>query len=221
MLVDALRMRSKPDGRPRLRGLCNHVPTWRLAIVLSAACLALPGAAGSPAQAQGFSDRSFDAGWLPRLPPSPFRPYSAYVPFDPQDYRDAAAWSADRGTTYRTLCVRLCDGYYWPISHSVTRGRFHQDADACRSSCGSEAGLFYQPSDGDVSDMVDLSGRSYSALPHAYLYRRTLVEGCRCRPEPWSAAEAERHRLYKLNETEDRARRLGGSAVKGPGLDRD
>jgi hypothetical protein len=152
------------------------------------------------------------------LPPSPFRPYSAYVPFDAQEYRDAATWMADRGTTYHTFCVRMCDGYYWPLSHSVTRGRFYKDADTCRSSCTTDARLFYRPSEGDTSDMVDLTGRSYRSLPNAFVYRKTLVGGCRCKPEPWSQSEIERHELYQLNETpEERARRLGATAVKGRG----
>ena len=44
--------------------------------------------------------------------------------------------------TYRTLCVRLCDGYYFPISFSATRDRFARDAKTCETSCGGQARLF-------------------------------------------------------------------------------
>ena len=35
------------------------------------------------------------------------------------------------GGTYRTLCVRTCDGYYFPISFKVTRAKFNTDSIAC------------------------------------------------------------------------------------------
>ena len=44
--------------------------------------------------------------------------------------------------------------------------------------------------------MVDLTGIAYSALPNAFRYRKTLVPECRCRPQPWSDAELQRHRAY-------------------------
>jgi uncharacterized protein DUF2865 len=44
--------------------------------------------------------------------------------------------------------------------------------------------------------MVDLTGLAYSALPNAFRYRKTLVPECRCRPQPWSDAELQRHRAY-------------------------
>ena len=37
--------------------------------------------------------------------------------------------------SYTTVCVRMCDGYYFPISHRVPRNRFYRDADVCRSRC--------------------------------------------------------------------------------------
>ena len=44
--------------------------------------------------------------------------------------------------------------------------------------------------------MVDLTGMAYSALPNAFRYRKALVPECRCRPQPWSEAELQRHREY-------------------------
>jgi hypothetical protein len=128
------------------------------------------------------------------------------------------------GTTYRTLCVRLCDGYYFPISAAAPGGSLSRDADRCSASCGAEARLFYHPNPGGSAEtMVDLTGMAYSALPNAFRYRRMLVEGCSCRPQPWSEAEAERHRGYAQDRpavadapAESAApRRAGGDA---PGL---
>ena len=35
--------------------------------------------------------------------------------------------------TYRTLCVRLCDGYYFPVSFSTLPNHFQRDCGACAS----------------------------------------------------------------------------------------
>jgi uncharacterized protein DUF2865 len=110
--------------------------------------------------------------------PKAFSSPYAYPGYRP----DPAAPTA--GATYRTLCVRLCDGFYFPISYAVPASGLGRDAEQCRASCGPEARLFYHPSPGgSAENMVDLSGRAYSALPTAFTYRKTLVAGCSCRPQ--------------------------------------
>jgi hypothetical protein len=94
--------------------------------------------------------------------------------------------------------VRLCDGFYWPISFGVSRAQFGRDAQVCQSSCGSDARLFYQPTNGSAETMVDLSGRSYSQIPNAFRYRKALVPNCTCKPAPWSEAELARHQNYAV-----------------------
>ncbi len=118
-------------------------------------------------------------------------PFSPYQPYDDEDQ------SLAPGGTYRTLCVRLCDGFYFPISSAATQGSLAHDAEICSASCDSEARLFYHSNvGGDVDTMVDLTGLAYSLLPNAYKYRKRLVDGCRCHPPPWSEAERARHRAY-------------------------
>jgi hypothetical protein len=103
--------------------------------------------------------------------------------------------------TVRTLCVRLCDGYYFPISFATSRSALARDADSCTASCGSEARLFYYSNPGgDIETMVDLNGLAYQSLPNAFKYRKTLVNDCRCRPQPWSETELQRHRAYAAGQ---------------------
>lgn len=100
---------------------------------------------------------------------------------------------------YRTVCVRICDGYFWPISANVSKSRFYRDADICRSSCGSETKLFYQSaSSPNAKSMIDLQGRPYSRMQTAFVYRKSLVQGCACKGEPWSQAELDRHFQYAV-----------------------
>lgn len=137
--------------------------------------------------------------------PAPFLfGYGAQRPYAGYGYRGSSSQRGfDEAETYRqsgtvrTLCVRLCDGYYFPISHAVPRSSLGRDDDACNASCGSGARLFYHPtSGGDVETMVDLDGMGYSTLPTAFKYRKSLVAGCACRPQPWSEVERRRHRGY-------------------------
>jgi hypothetical protein len=123
-----------------------------------------------------------------------FSPYQAYAPYD-------QPLAADTGT-YRTLCVRMCDGFYFPISYATNSAAFARDAEACTVACGGDARLFYYPNPGgDIESMVDLMGRAYASYPTAFRYRKTLVKGCQCRPQPWSEAERARHRAYASGQS--------------------
>ena len=166
----------------------------------------------APAAAQGFLESLFGGNSPPKpspapqalpppLPPPsrsrapPSRPYRS----PPPPYGDEAGQS--RTGASRTLCVRMCDGFYWPISNAVSRNSFHRDATTCRASCGEEARLFYHPANqGDVTEMVDLTGRAYAKLSTAFRYRKALSESCKCKPDPWAQSELDRHRRYALNE---------------------
>ena len=173
---------------------------WTLLLV------AVAGLLSEGAHAQGLFQYFF--GGPPQYYPPP-RPspdagrYDLYQPYDAGPY--------DRPATYRTLCVRLCDGYYFPISFSTTRSEFARDADKCTASCGGEARLFYHPNPGGaVEDMVDLTGLGYTDLPTAFKYRKSLVNGCGCRAQPWSEAELARHQSYARSAAE-----YGNTAAAG------
>jgi Protein of unknown function (DUF2865) len=99
--------------------------------------------------------------------------------------------------TYRTLCVRICDGFYFPISYSTSRERFSIDAKQCEQRCPTRSRLFVHRNPGEnVEDMIDLNGRLYRSLPSALLHRRQFVADCTCRGNPWDEAALARHRAY-------------------------
>jgi hypothetical protein len=104
------------------------------------------------------------------------------------------------GGTYRTVCVRLCDGYYFPLSFAVTPDRLERDSQVCASRCGTNARLFVHANPGgSVEDMEDRQGRPYRQLRTAFLYRTEYVPSCKCQPHPWEAASVDRHRTYALS----------------------
>lgn len=93
--------------------------------------------------------------------------------------------------TYRTWCVGLCDGYYFPISQATGVMGLPADAERCAAACGGEARLFFHPNPGaDVAGMLDFAGRSCASYPNAFKYRRALVTGCQCRPQPLDRSRA-------------------------------
>jgi hypothetical protein len=97
----------------------------------------------------------------------------------------------DANGTVRTLCVRTCDGFYFPVSFSTTKDRFSKDAAACTALCpGAESKLYYHSiPDEEPEQMVDLTGQTYMSSPNAFKYRvngARSTPGCTCQ-----AAQAE------------------------------
>jgi hypothetical protein len=84
------------------------------------------------------------------------------------------------------MCVRLCDGYYWPISFATDKAHLRRDSRRCNRSCSAPAGLYYYPNPGGVpEDMVSLDGVPYKSLGTAFLFRASYDASCKCRPHPW------------------------------------
>ena len=137
----------------------------------------------------GFFGSLFGGGGAPQR--SNTSRYSSYgMPYQGQGGWSGAYPNYMRGYgRYRTLCVRTCDGYYYPMSFSTTRSGIARDANQCQSSCQVPTKLFYHRNPGaDVQHMVDLQGKPYVQLENAFRYREEYVPNCRCKPEPWSEA---------------------------------
>jgi Protein of unknown function (DUF2865) len=153
----------------------------------------------------GFFDRLFGPGTIINPNPAP------------------AAVSSD---TYKTLCVRTCDGFYFPISYSALPGRFTDDARACQRLCpAAEVALYSHRSSGeDVAQAVSTSsGRLYTELPTAFAYRKQLNPSCSCKSAGQTWADA----LKQLDDqtvesgdivvTEERAKQLSQPQVDAQG----
>jgi hypothetical protein len=85
--------------------------------------------------------------------------------------------------TYRTLCVRLCDGYYFPVSFSTLPNHFQRDADLCQSQCAAPAELYYHQNPGGAVEQMVSAGtqQPYTSLKTAWRYRKEFVQGCSCK----------------------------------------
>jgi hypothetical protein len=94
--------------------------------------------------------------------------------------------------TFRTVCVRTCDGFYFPISFATVPARFPDDEKTCKSLCpASEASLFtYRNPGEDMNQAVSINGQPYSSSPNAFRYRQEFNAACACKAvgQTWSDA---------------------------------
>ncbi len=97
--------------------------------------------------------------------------------------------------TYHTVCVRTCDGYYFPISYSTVPTRFADDENTCKRLCpAADVTLYSFRNPGEqMEQAVSEGGAQYTALPNAFRYRKELVVGCSCRKAGESWADALRN----------------------------
>ena len=103
--------------------------------------------------------------------------------------------SADLGApsgTFRTVCVRTCDGGYFPVSFATYQARFQDDEKTCKALCpATEATLFtYRNPGEDINQAVSISGQPYSSLPNAFKFRTEFNPSCACKAagQTWSEA---------------------------------
>ena len=94
--------------------------------------------------------------------------------------------------TFKTVCVRTCDGGYFPVSFATVQARFADDEKTCKALCpATEATLFaYRNPGEDINQAVSISGQPYSSLPNAFKYRTEFNPSCACKAagQTWSDA---------------------------------
>ncbi len=95
-------------------------------------------------------------------------------------------------STFRTLCVRTCDGFYFPVSYATVPSRFGEDEQTCKRLCpAAEAELYTHRNPGEQVDRAtSITGRLYSELPTAFKYRQEYIPSCSCRAAGQSWADA-------------------------------
>ncbi|MDO9418931.1 DUF2865 domain-containing protein [Pararhizobium sp.] len=93
------------------------------------------------------------------------------------------------GGGLRTLCVRTCDGSFFPISSDASPRDFERDAQLCSMQCpGAETELYYHSLQTQEADQMisARTGEPYSAMPTAFAYRTRNLDAsqpnaCSCR----------------------------------------
>jgi Protein of unknown function (DUF2865) len=120
--------------------------------------------------------------------------------------------------TYRTVCVRTCDGAYFPVSFATVPARFPDDEKTCKALCpATEANLYaYRNPGEDMNQAVSVTGQPYTALPTAFKFRAEFTPSCSCKAagQTWSDAlksvddKAQLEQQGDIIVTEESARKM-------------
>lgn len=128
--------------------------------------------------------------------------------------------------TFRTVCVRTCDGAYFPVSFATVQARFPDDEKTCKALCpATEATLFsYRNPGEDINQAVSLTGQTYTSLPNAFKFRSEFNPSCACKAagQTWSDAlksvedKAAAEQQGDIIVTEESARKMQQRAQPQP-----
>jgi hypothetical protein len=127
--------------------------------------------------------------------------------------------------SYKTLCVRTCDGFYFPISYSTVPANFSQDAQTCQRLCPAADTVLYshRTTGEDVNQAVSANGSLYTQMANAFAYRKAFNPSCGCKAAGQTWADA----LKQIDDqtiergdivvTEERAKQLSQPQVDAQG----
>jgi len=91
----------------------------------------------------------------------------------------------------KAVCVRSCDGSFFPVSYSASQGRLGGLEDMCRALCpNADVSLYTYPPSGQIEQAVSINGAKYMDLPNALKYRTSLDPTCSCKRKGESWADA-------------------------------
>jgi Protein of unknown function (DUF2865) len=88
------------------------------------------------------------------------------------------------------VCVRTCDGSFFPVSYSGAGSRADSLEDVCRSLCpNADMALYSFPFGGTIEEAAAPTGEPYANLPNAGKFEKTFDPTCSCRRKGQSWAE--------------------------------
>ena len=97
------------------------------------------------------------------------------------------------------VCVRTCDGSFFPVSYSGAGSRADTLEDVCRALCpNADMALYSFPFGGTIDGAESASGEPYANLPNAGKFEQSYDPGCSCRRkgESWAEALADAEARY-------------------------
>src|SRR5579871_6112353 len=157
----------------------------RLGVAIIAAILA-----GPPARSSGCARCGAPTPALNSAPSiqsaSPVRP-RRLASRDARSRRLAGELTIASGGSY-LVCVRSCDGGFFPVSYVGDRESL---AKLCQALCPqAETQLYSMPFGGTIEESVSMSGMPYGSLPNASKFEQAVDQTCSCRRKDESWAEA-------------------------------
>ncbi len=107
------------------------------------------------------------------------------VPIDPAastPRKKTAVGISTRSASRRPVCVRLCDGFFFPVNSVSGSDEIASEEASCAGLCPDAAtALYFLPAGSDrIEDAASTSGERYTALPVSLRYRSTRDGACAC-----------------------------------------
>jgi hypothetical protein len=129
------------------------------------------------ARQPNFFERLFGAPAQPEGQP-------VEVPITPEDQQQARLGGS------RTVCVRTCDGYFFPLPTGGREGA----AEMCQALCpAAQTEVFNMQPGGQIERAASQGGKAYTDLQNASVYERSLVPSCSCKAPGQTWAQALAH----------------------------
>jgi hypothetical protein len=169
--LDMLRGRASGSD-PQLEGRRRE-----LAAAMASAC-----APRTAARQRGFFELLFGGGRPEEAPPQADLDGQVPPSHQPDGERQRFGGS-------RAVCVRLADGYFFPLGGPASGRGGAQEL--CQAQCpASPTELYFMSPAGNIEQAVSATGRPYIDLPTASQYERTLSPEVSCRQPGQSWAQA-------------------------------
>jgi hypothetical protein len=148
------------------------------------------------AQPRNFFEALFGGGARTQEPFSP----DALSPDEQQQTLQQSIENEKRGANVSAgsyaVCVRTCDGSFFPVSYGGASGRLE---DVCRSLCpNADVQLYSFPFGGTIEQAVSITGERYVDIPNAFKFQQSYDATCSCRRkgESWAQALAAAEAKY-------------------------
>ena len=135
------------------------------------------------------------SAYAPPPPANIFFPGASSGPLEPRARKASRAVHVARAATQtdtsgsqgrRAVCVRLCDGYFFPVGDLADESQTAGQEAICAGLCpGAPAQLYVQPAGSEkIEDAWSSRDRKlYSALPVAFRHTTRTDRTCSCQPQ--------------------------------------
>ncbi len=144
--------------------------------------------ANAPAKPGNIFEALFGGGARPS--PDAMAPINPDEPLGEGETLDRSGIDARAGSY--AVCVRTCDGSFFPVSYSGAGSRADSLEEVCRALCpNTDVALYSFPFGGTINQAVSAStGEPYVNMPNALKYLQSYDSSCSCRRKGQSWADA-------------------------------
>lgn len=106
----------------------------------------------------------------------------------------------------KAICVRTCDGGFFPLGSARGGGDLAGLQSLCTALCPNTEAKLYTTSDTDnIAGAISIEGAAYTDLPAAYKFQKSFDAACACKPpgKSWVEALADAEKLLDRGSGHD------------------